>query len=62
MENLFETLICQCFKEVFWIKAEIQAQHYLLSVSKRYNVPKNEIKETERNLEYWKKELKKYEN
>ena len=44
------------------IKAEIEAQNYLLSVSKRYNIPRNEIEQTKNNLKYWKEELKKYEN
>ncbi|MCW6680873.1 minor capsid protein [Aerococcaceae bacterium NML130460] len=44
------------------IKGEIEAQEYLLSVSKRYNIPESEIQETKRNLEYWKKELRKHEN
>lgn len=40
------------------IKAEIEAQNYLLSVSKRYNIPRNEIEQTKNNLKYWKEELK----
>lgn len=44
------------------IKAEIDAQNYLLSVEKRYNIPRNESEQTKRNLKYWKEELKKYED
>lgn len=44
------------------IKAEIEAQNYLLSAKKRYNIPRSETEQTKRNLEYWKGELKKYEN
>lgn len=44
------------------IECEIKAQKYLLSVSKEYNIPKEEIKETMANLDYWEKELKRYEN
>lgn len=44
------------------IKAEIEAQNYLLSVSKRYNIPRNEVEQTKINLEYWKEELRKYED
>lgn len=44
------------------IKAEIEAQNYLLSVSKRYNIPRSEIEQTKNNLKYWKEELKKHEN
>lgn len=44
------------------INAEIEAQNYLLSVEKKYNIPKIEIEQTKKNLEYWKGELKKYEN
>jgi hypothetical protein len=44
------------------IKAEIEAQNYLLSVKKRYNIPKAEVDQTKRNLEYWREELKKYES
>lgn len=42
------------------IKAEIDAQNYLLSVEKRYNIPRNESEQTKKNLKYWKEELKKY--
>lgn len=44
------------------IKAEIEAQNYLLSVEKRYNIPRVEIEQTKRNLQFWREELKKYEN
>lgn len=44
------------------IKAEIDAQNYLLSVEKRYNIPRNESEQTKKNLKYWKEELKKYED
>ncbi|HEL2433882.1 TPA: minor capsid protein [Streptococcus suis] len=44
------------------IKAEIEAQNYLLSVEKRYNIPRVEVEQTKRNLQYWREELKKYEN
>lgn len=44
------------------IKAEIEAQNYLLSVKKRYNIPKAEVDQTKRNLEYWREELRKYES
>ena len=44
------------------IKAEIEAQKYLLSVEKRYNIPRSESEQTKKNLKYWKEELKKYEN
>ena len=44
------------------IKAEIGAQNYLLSVEKRYNIPRNESEQTKKNLKYWKEELKKYED
>lgn len=44
------------------VNAEIEAQHYLLSVEKRYNIPKEEIEQTKKNLKYWQKELNKYEN
>jgi len=44
------------------IKAEIEAQNYLLSVEKKYNIPRIEIEQTKQNLEYWKGELKKYED
>lgn len=38
-------------------KAEIEAQNYLLSVEKMYNIPRREIEETKRNLTYWKGKL-----
>jgi SPP1 gp7 family putative phage head morphogenesis protein len=38
-------------------KAEIEAQNYLLSVEKMYNIPRREIEETKRNLNYWKGKL-----
>lgn len=38
-------------------KAEIEAQNYLLSVEKIYNIPRKEIEETKRNLNYWKGKL-----
>ena len=41
------------------IKAEIDAQNYLLSVEKRYNIPRNESEQIKKNLKYWKEELKK---
>ena len=41
------------------IKAEIEAQNYLLSVEKKYNIPKSETKQTIENLSYWEKELEK---
>lgn len=44
------------------IKAEIDAQNYLLSVEKRYNIPRSESEQTKKNLKYWKEELKKYED
>lgn len=44
------------------IKAEIDAQNYLLSVEKRYNIPRNESEQTKKNLKYWKEKLKKYED
>lgn len=44
------------------IKAEIEAQKYLLSVEKRYNIPRSESEQTKKNLKYWKEKLKKYEN
>ncbi|MCU0082077.1 minor capsid protein [Streptococcus danieliae] len=44
------------------IKGEIEAQHYLLSVEKKYNIPKSETKQTIQNLKYWEGELKKYED
>lgn len=44
------------------IKAEIEAQKYLISVEKRYNIPKGETEQTRRNLKFWEEELKKYEN
>lgn len=44
------------------IKAEIEAQKYLLSVEKRYNIPRSESEQTKKNLKYWKEELKKYED
>ena len=44
------------------IKAEIDAQKYLLSVEKRYNIPRSESEQTKKNLKYWKEELKKYED
>ncbi|MBG9366546.1 minor capsid protein [Streptococcus sp. NLN64] len=44
------------------IRAEIEAQHYLLSVEKRYNIPKSETRQTIQNLKYWEEELKKYED
>ena len=44
------------------IKAEIDAQNYLLSVEKKYNIPRNESEQTKKNLKYWKEELKKYED
>lgn len=40
------------------VKAEIEAQNYLLSVEKEYNIPKEEILETKRNLKYWESVLK----
>ncbi len=39
-------------------KAEIEAQNYLLSVEKMYNIPKEQTEETKRNLEYWEGKLK----
>ncbi len=44
------------------IRAEIAAQKYLLSVEKRYNIPRSESEQTKKNLKYWKEELKKYED
>lgn len=44
------------------IKGEIEAQHYLLSVEKKYNIPKSETRQTIQNLKYWEGELKKYED
>lgn len=44
------------------IKCEIEAQHYLLSVSKRYNIPIIETQQTKQNLKFWEEELRKYEN
>lgn len=44
------------------IKAEIDAQNYLLSVEKRYNIPRNESEQTKKNLKYWREKLKKYED
>ena len=38
-------------------KAEIEAQKYLISVEKVYNLPKIETIETMRNLFYWRKKL-----
>lgn len=38
-------------------KAEIEAQNYLLSVEKMYNIPRREMEETKRNLNYWKGKL-----
>ena len=38
-------------------KAEIEAQNYLLSVEKMYNIPRKEIEETKINLNYWKGKL-----
>ena len=38
-------------------KAEIEAQNYLLSVKKLYNMPEEEILETRTNLQYWKEKL-----
>lgn len=43
-------------------KAEIEAQNYLLSVKKLYNIPKEEILETKANLQYWKERLKNEKN
>lgn len=44
--------------EVSRIKAEIEAQHYLLSVEKRYNIPREETKQTKENLKFWENQLK----
>lgn len=44
------------------IKGEIEAQYYLLSVEKKYNIPKSETRQTIQNLKYWEGELKKYED
>ena len=43
---------------VIKIKAEIEAQNYLLSVEKRYNIPESETKQTRENLRYWERRLK----
>lgn len=40
------------------INAEIEAQNYLLSVEKLYNIPRSEIEQTKQNLLYWQNELK----
>ena len=43
-------------------KAEIEAQNYLLSVKKLYNIPEEEILETKANLQYWKEKLENERN
>ena len=40
--------------------AEIEAQEYLISVAKEYNIPKSEQRQTEIALENYKKELKEF--
>lgn len=40
------------------IKREIEAQHYLLSMADKYKIPKNEIEQTQKNLEFWQNKLK----
>ena len=37
---------------------EIDAQNYLLSVTKRHNIPKMEVDQTLENLEFWQSKLK----
>ena len=32
------------------LRREIDAQNYLLSVSKRYNIPRSEVEQTRKNL------------
>ena len=44
--------------EINRYRAEIEAQYYLLSVEKLYNIPKEETKQTKDNLDYWKEKLK----
>lgn len=44
--------------EVSRIKAEIEAQNYLLSVEKRYNIPREETRQTKENLKFWESKLK----
>jgi SPP1 gp7 family putative phage head morphogenesis protein len=44
-------------KNVVLYKREVEAQEYLLSVSKKYNIPDSETKITKENLKYWKQKL-----
>ncbi len=40
-------------------RREIDAQHYLLNVQKKYKIPIEEIEEIEQNLMYWESQLEK---
>ena len=44
------------------IKREIEAQHYLLSMTDKYKIPANEVEQTRQNLEYWENKLREEEN
>lgn len=41
------------------LKREIDAQHYLLSMTERYKIPESEVELTRANLEYYEEKLKK---
>ena len=41
------------------IKREIDAQKYLLSVTRKYKMPIEEVEATKKNLKYWETILKK---
>lgn len=43
--------------ETMFLRREIDAQRYLLSVSERYNIPKAETEQTKENLLHYEKRL-----
>ena len=48
---------CNCWEEnvkVGWSSISVlSVQNYLLSVEKKYNIPRSEIEQTKQNIKYW---------